>query len=163
MSNKFELSESSYSAPHAQNYIEYIIKKYKTLSSSYYTIDIYTNRMNNRLVFKITDGYKLKLQTPEIIKLFSSLKKLIDKTRNRKYIPSIWMTEVILAQCALADNQYQPKFEVLFIFMFKLFYAYLLNVQPNTEFNDTIITFTDQNSRPSEIEDNTSFPLVIKK
>ena len=28
------------------------------------------NRINNRLVFKIKDGYKLELQTPETMKLF---------------------------------------------------------------------------------------------
>ena len=35
----------------------------------------------NRSVFKIKDGYKLELQTPETVKLFDSTKKLIDKTK----------------------------------------------------------------------------------
>ena len=39
-------------------------------------------------MFKITDGYKLKLQTPETIKLFGSTKKLIDKTKNGEKVPS---------------------------------------------------------------------------
>ena len=34
---------------------------------------------DNRLVFKIKDGYKLELQMPETMKLFSSTKKLIDE------------------------------------------------------------------------------------
>ena len=33
-------------------------------------------------MFKIKDGYKLELQTPETIKIFRSTKKLIDKTKN---------------------------------------------------------------------------------
>ena len=56
--------------PDIQVYIEYIIKKYETLPTN--PIYIYINRINNRLVFKIKDGYKLKLQTPETMKLFGS-------------------------------------------------------------------------------------------
>ena len=35
-------------------------------------------------MFKTKDGYKLELQTPEIMKLFGSMKKLIEKTKNGK-------------------------------------------------------------------------------
>ena len=37
-------------------------------------IHIYINGINNRLKFKIKDGYKLELQTPETMKLFGSTK-----------------------------------------------------------------------------------------
>ena len=43
---------------------------------------IYINRINNRLMFKIKDGYKQELRIPETIKLFGSTKKLIEKTKN---------------------------------------------------------------------------------
>ena len=39
-------------------------------------IDVYINRINNRLVFKIKDGYKLELEMPETMKLFCSTKKI---------------------------------------------------------------------------------------
>ena len=51
-------------------------------------------------------------------------------------------------------------------------YAYLLNVAPislvflqtyNTEFNKIIITFTDQNSRPLELEDKFNLTVYINK
>ena len=42
----------------------------------YYPLFIYINRINNRLVFKIKDGYKLQLQTFETITLSGSTKKL---------------------------------------------------------------------------------------
>ena len=58
-----------------------MIKKRETLSGNT-PIHIYSNSMNNRLVFKIKNGYKLELQTPEKIKFFGSTKKLIEKTRN---------------------------------------------------------------------------------
>ena len=55
--------------------IEYIIKKHETLTAIP-PIHVYINginvNMNIRLVFKIKDKYKLKLQTPETIKLLVS-------------------------------------------------------------------------------------------
>ena len=53
----------------------------------------------------------------------------------------------------------QQKSEVLYTFTLNKFYAYLLNVEPsnlvflktyNAEFDEIIITFTDQNGRPLE-------------
>ena len=57
-----------------QDYIECIIKKHETLT----TVPLihYMNRINNKLVFKRKDAYKLGVQTPEIIKLFGSTKKI---------------------------------------------------------------------------------------
>ena len=39
-------------------------------------IHVYINRINNRLVFKIKDGYKVESQMPETMKIFGSPKKL---------------------------------------------------------------------------------------
>ena len=36
--------------------------------------------------------------------LFGSTKKLIDKTKNGKNLPSLEVVEVILVQCNLVDN-----------------------------------------------------------
>ena len=69
-----------------QDYIKYIIKKHETLTTIP-PIHVYINRINNRLVFKIKDAYKLELQTPETLKLFGSTKKLIDKTKNGEKVP----------------------------------------------------------------------------
>ena len=68
-----------------QDYIEYVIKNHETLTAIP-LIHVYTNRINNnnRLVFKIKDGYKLELQTPKTMELFGSIKKLLDKTRKGK-------------------------------------------------------------------------------
>ena len=78
---EFELSGGSYSVSGIEDYIEYIIKKYETLTTIA-SIHVHFNRTNNRLVFKIKDGYKLELQTRETTKLFGSTnkkKKKIDK------------------------------------------------------------------------------------
>ena len=70
------------------------------------------------------------------------------------------------------DNQYQQKSEVLYTFTPNKSYAYLLNAEPNnlvflktfsTEFDEIIITFTDQNGRLLEIEDKVNLKLLINK
>ena len=76
-------------------------------------IHVYINKINDRLVFKIKDGYKLELQTPETMKLLGSTKKLIGKTKNGENVPSLEVVEVVLVQGNLVDNQYQQKSEVL--------------------------------------------------
>ena len=80
--DKFELPDGSYFVSDIQDYIEYIIKKHEIITTIP-PIYVYINRINNRLVFKIKDGYKLELQTSETLKLFDSRKKVIDKTKNR--------------------------------------------------------------------------------
>ena len=63
-------------------------KKHETLHNNP-LIHINISMINNRLVFKIKDLYKLELETPENIKLFGSSKKLIDKTKNAEHPPSL--------------------------------------------------------------------------
>ena len=123
-------------------------------------------------MFKIKDGYKLESQAPEIIKLFGSTKKLIDKTINGEKVPSLKVVEVVLVQCNLVDNQYQQKSEVLYIFTLNKSYAYFLNVEPsnlvflktyNIEFDEIIILITDQNGRPLQIGVKVNLILLINK
>ena len=129
MSNEFELPYSSYSVSDIQDYIEFFMKKHETLSSNP-PIYIYINRINETLVFKIKDGYKLELQTSETMKLFGSTKKLIDNTKNGKNLSSFEVVELVLVQCNLIENQYQQKSEVLYTFTPNKSYTYLLNVEP---------------------------------
>ena len=56
------------------------------------------------LVFKIKDGYKLELQTPETVKLFGSTNKLINQKKNGENAPSLEVVKVVLVQCNLVDN-----------------------------------------------------------
>ena len=106
------------------------------------------------------------------MKLFGSKKKLIDKTKHGEKVPRLEVVAVVLVQCNSVDNQYQQKSEVLYTFMSHKSYAYLLNVEPsnllflkiyNTEFDEIIITFTDQNGRPLRIEDKVNLTLLLNK
>ena len=169
LDDEFKLPAGSYSVSDIQDYIEFIIKKHETLTTIP-PIHVYINRINNRLVFKIKDGYKLELQTPETIKLFGSTQKLIGKTKNEQKVPSLEVVEVVLVQCNLLDKQYQQK--SLYTFTPNKSYAYLLNVEPsnsvflktyNTEFDGIIIKLTDQNSRLLEVEDKVNLTLLINK
>ena len=69
---EFGLPDSSYSVSDIQNYIEYIIKKHKALTAIP-PIPVYINRINNRLVFKIKNEYRLELQTPETVNNIAKL------------------------------------------------------------------------------------------
>ena len=113
-------------------------KKHETITTAP-RIHFYINRINNRLAFKIKDGYKLELKTPKTMKLCGSTKKLIDKTKNGENVPSLDVVAVVLV-----DNQYQQIYEVLYTFMLNKSYAYLLN-------------------RHLEIEDKVNLTLLIKK
>ena len=62
-----------------QDYIYH--KKHETLLINP-PYDIYILRINNRLVFKIKDEYKLEIQAPATMKLFGSTKKLIYNNNN---------------------------------------------------------------------------------
>ena len=109
---------------------------------------------------------------PETTKLFGSTKKLIGKTKNGKNVPSLEVAEVVFVLCNLVDNQYQQRSEVLYTFMPNNSDAYVLNVAPsnsqflktyNTEFDEIIITVTDQNVRPLEIEGKVNLMLLLNK
>ena len=49
----------------------------------------YIHRINNRLVFKITDWYRLELQTSGSLKLFGSIRKLIGTIKNGENVLSL--------------------------------------------------------------------------
>ena len=74
--DKFELPDGSYSVSDIQDYIEFIITKHETLTTIS-RIHVSINRINNRLLFKIKDGYELELQAPKSMKLLESAEKLI--------------------------------------------------------------------------------------
>ena len=104
--------------------------------------------------------------------LFGNTKKLIEKSKNGEKVLSLEVVEIILVQCNLVDNQYQQKSEVLYTFIPNKSYAYLLNVEPsklvflkiyNTEFDETVIRFKDQNGRLLKIKDKVNLTLLINE
>ena len=72
----FDLPDGSYSIENIQDYFEFIIKKHETLTENS-PVQIYPNKIKNRIIFKTKTGYKLKLLTPETMRLLSSTKKML--------------------------------------------------------------------------------------
>ena len=50
--------------------------------------------MENRVTFKIKNGYSIELLTPETIKLLGSTKNKITKDKNGENKPNLEITEV---------------------------------------------------------------------
>ena len=71
---EFELPDGSYSISDIQNYFEYILKKHSESVDNPSIIHqcIYIHRIENRITFKIKNGYYLELLTPETMKLLGS-------------------------------------------------------------------------------------------
>ena len=112
----FDLPDGSYSIADIQDYFEFIIKKHETLTENP-PIEIYPNKIKNRIVFKIKTGYKLELLTPETMKLLGSTKKVVDKNKNGEIVPKLESVEVVLVHCNLVKNDYQHASKVLFTFV----------------------------------------------
>ena len=64
----FDLPNGFYSISDIQHYFEFIIKKRKTLTENP-PIQIYPQKIKNRIIFKIKTGYKLELLALETIRL----------------------------------------------------------------------------------------------
>ena len=56
--DEFNLADGSYSD--VQDYFEYIIEKHETIADNP-PLQIYVNKIKNRIAFKIETGYKLEL------------------------------------------------------------------------------------------------------
>ena len=63
-----------------KDYFEFIIKKHETLTENP-PVQIYPNKIKNRIVFKIKTGYKLEMLTPETMGLLRSTKKMLIKIK----------------------------------------------------------------------------------
>ena len=76
--DKFELPDGSYSVSNIQDYFECILKKHGE-NTDKPSVQIYVNKIENRVTFKIKNGYSLELLTPETMKLLGSTKYKITK------------------------------------------------------------------------------------
>ena len=114
--DEFDLLDGSYSISDIQDYFEFIIKKHETLTENP-PIQIYPNKIKNRIVFKVKTGYKLELLSPETMKLLGSTKKDVDQDKDGEDVPKLESVEVVLVHCNLVNNSYQQASKVLFTFV----------------------------------------------
>ena len=142
-SETFDLPDGSYTIDDIQDYFEFIIKKHETLTDNL-SIKIYSNKIKNRIAFKIKNGYKLELLAPETMKLLGSTKNIVDKDKNIENVLKLESVEVVLVHCNLVKNDYQHASKVLFSFVPNKQFGQLPNISPhvftmmntvNTEFS----------------------------
>ena len=91
---EFLLPDGFYSISDIQDYFEYILKKHGE-NTDKPSVKIYTNKIENRIIFKIKDGYSLELLTKETMKLLGSTENKITKDKNGENVPHLVITEVV--------------------------------------------------------------------
>ena len=132
---------------------------------------MYINRIENRITFKIKNGYYLELLTPETMKLLESTESKITKDKNGENVTYLEVTELVLVHCNLVNNDCHQDLRILFTFVPNKSFGSLLEISPtnqfflktfNSEFQEVKVWFTDQISKLLELEDKTNITLIIK-
>ena len=103
--DEFELPVGLYSVSDIQDYFEYILKKHEE-DIDEASVQINVIKIENRITFKIKDGYTLELLTPETMKLLGSTKNKITKDENGENVPHLEITEIVLVHCNIVNNDY---------------------------------------------------------
>ena len=167
--DKFELPDGSYPVSDIQDYFEYILIKHEE-NTDKPSVQIYVNKIENSVTFKIKDGYSLELLTSGTMKLLGSTKNKITKDKTGENIPHLEITEAILVHCNIVNNDYEQDSRVLYMFAPNKPFDSLLKFPANhiflktfnSEYPNIKVWFTDQNSQPLEIEDRINLTMVIK-
>ena len=167
---EFTLSDGSYSISDIQDYFQYILKKHGE-NTDKTSIQIYVNKIENRITFKIKKRCSLELLTKETMKLLESTENKITKDKNGENVPHLEITEIVLVHCNMVNNDYQHDSRVLYIFVPNKSFGSLLDISRsnhiflktfNSEYDEIVVWFTDQNSKQLEIEDRINLTMVIK-
>ena len=105
-------------------------QKHETLNENP-PIQIYPNKIKNRIVFKIKAGYKLELLASEMMVLLGSAKKDVDKDKDGEDVPKLEPAEVVLIHCNLVNISYQQVSKVLFTFVPNKKFCQLITISPH--------------------------------
>ena len=141
----FDLPDGSYSIVDIQDYFEVIIKKHETLTENP-PVQIYLNKIKNRIVFKIKIGYKLEFLSRERMKLLGSTED-VDQDKDEEDVPKLESDKVALVHCNLVNNNYQQASKILFTFVRNKQFGQLINISLhsltmlgtiNTEFSSVV-------------------------
>ena len=160
----------SYSVADIHDYLDYILKKHSENVDNL-SIRIYVNKIENRITFKIKNGYYLELLMPKTMKLLGSTESKITKDKNGENVPHLEIVELVLVRHNLVNNDYQQDSRILCTFVPNKPLGSLLEISPtnhiflktfNSVFREIKIWFTDQTSKLLEVEDKTNLTLIIK-
>ena len=124
------------------------------------SVEIFVNKIENRVTLRIKKGYYLQLLTPETMKLLGRTKSKITKDKNGENNPHLEIVELVLINCNLVNNNYQQNSRILYTFVPNKPFGSLLEISPpnhiflktfNSEFQEIKVWFTDQNSKLLEV------------
>ena len=105
------------------------------------------------------------------MKLLGRTENKINKDKNGENVPHLEIVELALIHCNLVNNNYQQSSRILYTFVPNNPFGSLLEISPlnhiflkvfNSEFQEIKVWFTDQNSRPLEVEDKINLTLIVK-
>ena len=105
------------------------------------------------------------------MKLLGSTESKVTKDKNGENVPHFEIVELVLIHCNLVNNDYQQDSRILYTFVPNKTFGSLLEISPinhvflktfNSEFQEIEIWFTDQTSKPLEVEDGINITLIIK-
>ena len=105
------------------------------------------------------------------MKLLGSTVSKINKDKDGENVPHLEVAELVLVHCNFVNNDYQQDSRILITFVPNKAFGSLLEILPtnhvflkifNSEFQEIKIWFTDQTSKPLEVEDKINVTLIIK-
>ena len=105
------------------------------------------------------------------MKLLGSTDSKKIKDKNGENVPHLEVVQLVLVHCSLVNNDFQQDSRILHTFVPKKTFGSLLEIWPtnniflktfNSEFQEIKIWFTDQKSKPLEVDDRINVTLIIK-
>ena len=105
------------------------------------------------------------------MKLLGSTKNKITKDKNGENVPHLEITGVVLVHCNIVINDYLQNVRVLYTFVPSKPFGSLLEISPtnhvflktfNSEYDEIIVWFVDQNSQRLEIENRINLAMVVQ-
>ena len=129
--DEFDLPDGSYSIADIEDYFEFIIRKHESLAENP-PVQIYPNKIKNRIAFRVKIRCKLELLSLETMKLLGSTKKDVDQNKDGEHVPKLESVEVASVHCNLVNNNYQQASKLLLTFLPNKQFRQLINIAPHS-------------------------------
>ena len=103
--------------------------------------------------------------------MLGSTENKINKDKIAENVPHLEITEVALIHCNIVNSNYQKDSRVLYTFVPNKPLGSLLEISLTnhmflktfkSEYDEIIVWFTDQNSKPLEIDDRINLTMIIR-
>ena len=141
-------------------------------SDGTFGINIYANPVYNRVTISVSADFRFSMDDGPAETLgFDNGQKVISNTEdNGNLVPKIEKVDTVLIHCNLVNNKITYDSSVLYAFVPDDSFGKLLSIRPNypqhrycrnASFNSVEVSFTDQDWKALDIEDNLLIELQI--